>query len=335
MKNINVLPTDKPSRLRVHECGQLFLSINFIYEINDENKKHIYITSDEEIKDGDFAYDSTSKTIAKVDFIKDRGDGILIVGAHSINLDDNYTDLLSNFKKIILTTDQDLIKDGVQVIDDDFLEWFVKNPSCEMVEVKKESQFYRSGPLDKLGYSVVSYKIIIPEKITRCCGRCNGVDDLCYTDMCCDDHHEYGCEICYGKRVEYKIDIPREDWLLNNPQCKQIESCSKSLSKKCICTKEEPKQETLEEAKKYLSNKGYGKGSNFTLNNVANLMLEWQQEQDKNKYSEEDVRGMLEDMSRYVSTKEMRDDVVAVGYSEWVRKRDWFVNHLIEQFKNK
>ena len=97
----------------------------------------------------------------------------------------------------------------------------------------------------------------------------------------------------------------------------------------------EPKQETLEEAKKYLSNKGYGKGSNFTLNNVANLMLEWQQEQDKNKYSEEDVRGMLEDMSRYVSTKEMRDDVVAVGYSEWVRKRDWFVNHLIEQFKNK
>ena len=27
-------------------------------------------------------------------------------------------------KKIILTTDQELIKDGVQSIDDDFLEWF-------------------------------------------------------------------------------------------------------------------------------------------------------------------------------------------------------------------
>ena len=38
-------------------------------------------------------------------------------------------------KKIILTTDQDLIKDGVQPIDDEFLEWFVKNPSCEEVEV--------------------------------------------------------------------------------------------------------------------------------------------------------------------------------------------------------
>ena len=38
-------------------------------------------------------------------------------------------------KKIILTTDQDLLKDGVQPIDDEFLEWFVKNPNCESVEV--------------------------------------------------------------------------------------------------------------------------------------------------------------------------------------------------------
>jgi len=48
-------------------------------------------------------------------------------------------------------------------------------------------------------------------------------------------------------------------------------------------------KETIEEAKKYLSNNGYGKGSNFTLNNVANLMIEWQQEQYKNKFSEEDM----------------------------------------------
>ena len=41
------------------------------------------------------------------------------------------------------------------------------------------------------------------------------------------------------------------------------------------------KETTLEEAKKYLSNEGYGTGSNFTLNNVANLMIKWQQEQNK------------------------------------------------------
>jgi hypothetical protein len=30
-------------------------------------------------------------------------------------------------KKIILTTDSKLIKDGLQDIDDDFLEWFLNN----------------------------------------------------------------------------------------------------------------------------------------------------------------------------------------------------------------
>ena len=38
-------------------------------------------------------------------------------------------------KKIILTDNQDLINDGVQPIPDEFLEWFVKNPSCESVEI--------------------------------------------------------------------------------------------------------------------------------------------------------------------------------------------------------
>jgi hypothetical protein len=39
-----------------------------------------------------------------------------------------------NTDKIILTTDRDLIADDVQAIDDEFLEWFVKNPSCEEVK---------------------------------------------------------------------------------------------------------------------------------------------------------------------------------------------------------
>ena len=45
--------------------------------------------------------------------------------------------LISNNKprKIILTTDQSL--NGVQAIGDTFLEWFVKNPSCEKIEVEQ------------------------------------------------------------------------------------------------------------------------------------------------------------------------------------------------------
>jgi len=85
------------------------------------------------------------------------------------------------WKKIILTTDGVLINEGVQSIPEEFLTWFVENPKCESVEVNEKS---------------------------RCCGRCNGIDDLCYVDMCCDDHHVYGCETCYGKRVEYLITIP-------------------------------------------------------------------------------------------------------------------------------
>jgi hypothetical protein len=59
--------------------------------------------------------------------------------------------------KIILTTDQDLIKDNIQSIDDEFLEWFVKNPRCEYVVLGFMSNITSKG-------SVRHYKIIIPKK---------------------------------------------------------------------------------------------------------------------------------------------------------------------------
>lgn len=47
-------------------------------------------------------------------------------------------------------------------------------------------------------------KIGVLRKIPRCYGRCDGNFDLCFADMTCKDHDVEGCEICYGKRVEYK-----------------------------------------------------------------------------------------------------------------------------------
>ncbi len=35
---------------------------------------------------------------------------------------------------------------------------------------------------------------------SRCCGRCDGINDICVADMVCELHNEEGCEICYGKR---------------------------------------------------------------------------------------------------------------------------------------
>ena len=61
--------------------------------------------------------------------------------------------------KVILTTNNLLIKDGVQSIDDDFLEWFVKNPSCEEVEVN----LIQTEPLKGFIYNF-EYKIVIPKE---------------------------------------------------------------------------------------------------------------------------------------------------------------------------
>jgi hypothetical protein len=86
-----------------------------IHKIN----QNVYITSDEEIKEGDYRLN-----IQRDYFKKSDKEGL-----------DYYNKRNDIFKKIILTTDQDLIKDGVQAIDDEFLEWFVKNPSCDSVKI--------------------------------------------------------------------------------------------------------------------------------------------------------------------------------------------------------
>ena len=120
MKNIHVLPTEKPSRL--FNCfGKLEIGdYTTIRENLQVTNQHIYITSDEEIKEGDWLFDLDIKRIVKADNLK-------VLTSQAIGC--------WYYKKIILTTDQDLIEDGVQAIDDEFLEWFVKNSSCEQVEV--------------------------------------------------------------------------------------------------------------------------------------------------------------------------------------------------------
>jgi len=65
----------------------------------------------------------------------------------------------TGYKEILLSTDTELQKDGIQAIDDTFLEWLVKNPSCESVEVEttRERNGYHSKHKKR-------YKIIIPKE---------------------------------------------------------------------------------------------------------------------------------------------------------------------------
>jgi hypothetical protein len=122
MKNIHVLRTDKPSRLLKIEdrlnLDSTSLLTEFYKNFHKYKNQNIYITNDEKIKEGEY-----------------------FIGANKIAYKFTSDDVKNVFKpkgkKIILTTDQDLIADGVQAINNEFLEWFVKNPSCEFIEVEK------------------------------------------------------------------------------------------------------------------------------------------------------------------------------------------------------
>jgi type II secretory ATPase GspE/PulE/Tfp pilus assembly ATPase PilB-like protein len=51
MKNIHVLPTDKPSRLRYNLSNVLVLTKEPYRDYSKQVNQNIYITSDEEIKE--------------------------------------------------------------------------------------------------------------------------------------------------------------------------------------------------------------------------------------------------------------------------------------------
>ena len=134
MKNLYILQTNKPSRLRYKNGGNYALSKEYL---SWRYAHHIYITSDEEIQEGWKGYV----------YKEDVEGGVF---THFYTTNEWYKDA----KKIILTTDQDLIKDGVQEIDDEFLEWFVENPKCEYVEVENW--------VGSVTFS--EYRIIIPKE---------------------------------------------------------------------------------------------------------------------------------------------------------------------------
>ena len=200
-KNLWAIPIDKSSRLYTNN-GTLHLDKYSRASNGITKNQNIFITSDEEIKEGDWALDLCEDLGLKNQPFKV----------------DKATLKFANqeCEKIILTTDQDLINDGVQSIDDDFLEWFVKNPSCEYVEVelidtfKKTNEVYVDAITSGNYYEIIKkYKIIIPKEEIINCEHCGG-DGIYITA----DSERVECPMCEKGKIP----------------------------------KEEPKQETLEEA---------------------------------------------------------------------------------------
>jgi hypothetical protein len=279
MKNIHVLPTDKIIK-NVGDLVKDQYGDTHIFTKNDgkeygktTTKLNIYITNDKEIKEGDWF-------ITKGEVFKCTLSDEFIWR----NNFDKFPCMKIDCKKIILTTDQDLIKDGVQAIDDEFLEWFVKNPSCEVIQVEK-SFHWDNG--------VYEYEIIIPKEepkkvlteedifnqrdidaVTDYIGKetskqetleeveCNNCGYLmsltedesvyaCYNSECTSCYEEYEEE---PKMIECYF-IPSN----NTSSATICGNCGKEkflhtigsgikVSKSVIITQEEPNQEPLEEA---------------------------------------------------------------------------------------
>jgi hypothetical protein len=135
MKNIHILPTDKPSRVLKTAFGlELLPTASNGWRKPNQN---IYIIDDSEIKD-----------------VRPHKGKWQLEGGLILNKLPDYLTDLSECKLIIMTTDPELIADGVQAIDDEFLEWFVKNPSCESVKIESLN----------IGNSKVGYVICKPQE---------------------------------------------------------------------------------------------------------------------------------------------------------------------------
>jgi hypothetical protein len=214
MKNLYVIPTDKPSRLRYNLSNVLVFTKELYRDYGKEANQNIYITNSEEIKEGDWChtigtslFNEQIGRVTKQVIVDNRKCGII-------------------FKKIILTTDQDLIKDGVQPIDDEFLEWFVKNPSCERVETKlvhdsEDHPELIGNPRELWSY----YEIIIPQEEYNPC-KDIVINDKVTIDVTFHNKH-IRFENLTSEQAGYLIQVSE-----------QIEDIDKAASKSAEITKQ-------------------------------------------------------------------------------------------------
>ena len=148
MKNIHLLTTENPSRLILQGTELLLSKYMEVNEGFSEFNQYLYITNDEEIKVGDWYYIPRTNSVYKCN-----------EDPTELNLERRL-----GVAKIILTTDQDLINDGVQAIDDEFLTWFVKNPTCEFVEIEDWYNKFLSCCRSKEECYCNKKRIIIPSE---------------------------------------------------------------------------------------------------------------------------------------------------------------------------
>jgi hypothetical protein len=278
MKNIHILPTDKPSRLgRFIDTNNLFLRTTD--DIPRGENINIYITSEEEIKDCWF----------------------LNTLSNEIGFTKGSIGIPKNAKKIILTTDQDLIKDGVQPIDNDFLEWFVKNPSCESVETY--SLGIENGETGESYH--YKYEIIITKEQQK-----KHIIDIMKSD---EELGLYEQTKCYCGHTTTCDCGPEQEITLVDIFNEEKRQGVKELIDK-------HKQETLEEAAEnfWLNDDSMTDNDRISYINGFLACAKWQQER---SYSEEEVIQLVSDWTDYRMSEDIKSKVTFKKWFEQFKKK--------------
>jgi hypothetical protein len=300
MKNIHLIPTDKPTGIFESKNGLHFSIIEKI-RYGEFKGFHIYITSDEEIKEGDWFLLDMSHSSHPNEVHQMGHNKWSKTGGINFSEPNSWTKAC---KKIILTTDANLIKDGVQAIDDEFLEWFVKNPSCESVQYVGDDCYY---------------EIIIPqEEFTMI----KGGDDIVFPSSTTITLHKPLPD------VNWESDITNKVWDEENP--KQIKCyCGHTIT--CDC---EPLQETLEDAaeswvnnrftKQICGNESYPDihASKEGIVESHIIFAKWQQER---MYIEADK------IMKFLDT----EVELKLSDAKTIERIKWYFETYFEQFKKK
>lgn len=154
-----------------YACGMITQSNN-LYLNGD--LVHLYFLSDDEIEEDDWVLNTKTNEIYQV---KSFNTGI--------SIDKNGNGGLFT-KKIIATTDSSLKTEiSIGFIDKEYS--LLQLPQYFIDIYVRE---YNKG-------NYIKYCDV--EDTNRCCGRCDGVHDLCSADTECDKHGVEGCETCFGK----------------------------------------------------------------------------------------------------------------------------------------
>ncbi len=285
MKNIHLLDTNKPSRLYYkdgkYKLANSTMAMDWYISSVGYKPINIHVTYEGDIREGDVGISINNTTYTHFDY-----------------LGKNYG------RKIVLTTDLELIRNGVQAIPDDFLEWFVKNSKCKFVKVE------RYGYMEQEPYE---YKIIFPKEEPKMLE--------CYFTPNYNTTSATICSNCGKEKMLHSIgnDVELSKYFINpevkfkNRQIGAAEFVSNKVMENEIS---KMKQETKLEEAALINYKELYEGEPLTQDVPIDAFINGAKWQQQISYSEEEV---LEILSYWTKANE-----------EWSSVEIWF-----EKYKKK